>query len=35
MNHFKYEYLNKVGTMEELEYDSKIIYSRSFAKSYA
>jgi hypothetical protein len=34
MDHFKYEYLNKVGTMEQLEYDSKINYSRSFAKSY-
>jgi hypothetical protein len=34
MDHFKYEYLNKVGTMETLEYESKINYSRSFAKSY-
>ncbi len=34
MDHFKYEYLKKVGTMEELEYDSKINYSRNFSKSY-
>jgi hypothetical protein len=34
MDHFKYEYLNKVGTMDKLEYDSKVNYSRSFAKSY-